>query len=128
MEYLFQLAVAEHEEGHMFETLDKIGWQHDKETTWRFDCEIHLLVMQLTYQLMKMTELDDMLSQLIRKGQISRQEALDRVLNLQKHMNDIAKKNQFLLSRLGLSHQEIKKVVAYLHGDPTCRNSWQVSG
>jgi hypothetical protein len=103
----------------------EIGWKSDKDTNWRFDCSIHSLVLQMTYQLMGMTEWDDLYSVLIRKGEITREEALHRVEKFEKYRERLLPKNNDILKKLGLNSQERKKILDFCDGPPRLRNSWQ---
>ncbi len=112
-------------EGRIVNTLEKeVGWQSDGHTNWRFDCEIHSLTIQMTYQLLGMTEWDDMYSKLVRKGEVSRQEAMTRVEKFAGYREQLKPKNEGLLKKLGLNSKERRKVLRFLDGAPRLENVW----
>lgn len=60
----------------------ELGWEgaSDATTTWRIDDAAYPLINYLYYKLVGFTEHDEMYSKMIREGQISRDEALERCL------------------------------------------------
>ncbi len=72
-------------EDQIINTLRGIGWQAEKQSTWRFDCQIHALGNYLNQQLYGFTEKDELYSRMIREGLINRQGALDKVNSAQQN-------------------------------------------
>jgi glucosamine--fructose-6-phosphate aminotransferase (isomerizing) len=58
-----------------------LGWRNPphSKTTWRSDCSMHLVKQYMYQSLLGWTKNDMILSGLVRKGQITRDEALERV-------------------------------------------------
>jgi len=61
----------------------ELGWQGAKDTTatWRVDDSMYPLIDYLYYRLVGFTEFDEHYSKLVREGQLTRGEALDRCLS-----------------------------------------------
>ncbi len=112
-------------EEEIINVLEKeIGWKSNEHTNWRFDCELHSLILQITYQILGMTEWDDMYSKLVRKGEISRQEALHRVEKFEGYRELLRPRSEEILMKLGLNSKERRKVLLFLDGPPRLRNVW----
>jgi len=61
----------------------ELGWQGAKDTTatWRVDDSMYPLIDYIYYRLVGFTEFDEHYSKLVREGQFTRREALDRCLS-----------------------------------------------
>lgn len=103
---------------------ENLDWIPNYDSAWRFDCEIHSLVLQITYQVMGMTEWDDFLSQLVRSKQISRQEAMAKVSKFENCREKLLNKNEELLKRLGLNPKEREKVLKFCESPLKLENTW----
>ena len=70
----------EWDEEELQEVLHKVGWEQPGEcvTTWRADCELEEIKNTLFQYLYGMTHVDVFLSNLIREGKISRNDALEK--------------------------------------------------
>ncbi len=65
----------------------ELGWENPphSKTTWRSDCTMHIVKQYMYKELLGFTKNDLMLSKLIREGEITRDEALERL----EHENDL---------------------------------------
>jgi hypothetical protein len=103
----------------------ELNWQSKGgQNAWRFDCQIHALVNRMVYQILGMTEKDELYSKMIREGQINREEALLRIKDYYKEQENELQIIGNLLNRLGLNVKEEKKIMAFCQGDVRLRNSW----
>jgi len=101
-----------------------LGWRQTAESSWRFDCHIHALVNLMVYQLIGMTEKDELYSRQIREGKLTREQALIRIEQANKNRTkelDIAEK---VLNHMGLNKEEKKKILDFCSGPPKLENRW----
>lgn len=88
------------------------GWQPPSgDDTWRFDCKIHALVDYMTTGLCGFNEKHDLYSKQIRQGQLTRDEALQRLANYkakQKQRNQVV---QEVFEILELSKQQQEAIM-----------------
>jgi hypothetical protein len=70
-----------YKEEKITKSLEKIGWKKsaDNKSPWRFDCEIDSLKNYLYQKLIGANEKDDLFSQNIRRGLMTREEAIARL-------------------------------------------------
>ena len=94
-------------------------WNH-AGSGWRFDCLIHSVVLLLSRVVLGMTEYDDYYSNLVRKGQMSREQALGKLKEFEKDLDELRAQSESTLKRLGLDKDEVGKVLNYLDapGEP----------
>jgi len=87
---------------------DKLHWKKNPsiKSKWRGDCDIALLKLHLYQRYLGFNDKDDALSDLIRDGQITRQEALDR-LDDETFIPEEAIK--FVLDKIGIEYAKFKK-------------------
>jgi len=71
----------------------KLGWEKPKnvKSSWRFDCLIHYFKDYVYLKLVGFTERDELLSNMIREGLISRKEALLRLTGEYENLQSIGK-------------------------------------
>ena len=96
------------EESEIISKIKKeLGWKKnpDTESTWRGDCAVALLKLYLYKKILGFNDKDDGLSSLIRDGQISREEALER-LSQEGEIPEEAIKEIF--DKLGLNYSDLK--------------------
>ena len=85
--------------------LKNIGWEkaEDNKSPWRFDCEINALKNYLYEKLIGANEKDELFSQNIRRGLMTREEAVKRLhegdINI-RIVERVLKKNDMNLSDL----------------------------
>ena len=104
---------------------EKLNWQHKSgQSSWRFDCQIHALVNRMVYQLLGMTEKDELYSKLVREGQITREEALARIGANEDEKDHELKIIDTVLARMELNEQESNIIRRFCQGDPKLKNSW----
>jgi len=89
---------------------DKLNWREtpDAKSTWRGDCGIALLKLYLWKTIFGFSDRDVGLSHLIRDGQISREEALERI---EKEGNVSEEVVKAILDKLGLEFSALKVVL-----------------
>jgi len=104
----------------------ELNWQHKNgQNSWRFDCQIHALVNRMVYQILGMTEKDELFSKLVREGQISREEALERIrINIEEQEIELQIIDK-VLDRMELNLKEKDKIRKFCQGPPILKNSWQ---
>ena len=104
---------------------DELSWQQKEgQSSWRFDCQIHALVNAMVYNLLGMTEKDELYSKMIREGTLTRDEALQKVTRSEEEIStelQIAKK---VLDRLQLDLPEKEKIIRFCNGLPKLKNTW----
>jgi hypothetical protein len=88
---------------------NNLNWEKhpDIESTWRGDCDIALLKLYLYKSILGFNDKDDGLSDLIRDGQITREEALER-LESEKVSDKVIKQ---ILEELDLDFDELRKAI-----------------
>jgi len=92
----------------------EVGWEHPSGNyPWRFDCLIHPVVEQMTFNLLGMTEKDDLFSVLIREGQMDRREALTILESWEGRRKEQLPLIEGVLKRLGLDVAERSRVLRY---------------
>ncbi len=86
---------------------NELSWEEnpDAGSTWRGDCIVALLKLYLYKKTLGFNDKDDGLSCLIRDGQVSRQEALERV-NKEGEISEALIKSVF--DKLGLNYSDLK--------------------
>ena len=105
---------------------EKLNWQHKSgQSSWRFDCQIHALVNRMVYQLLGMTEKDELYSKLVREGQITREEALARIGANEEEKDHELKIIDKVLARMELNEKESNIIRRFCQGDPVLKNSWE---
>lgn len=104
---------------------NKLNWKHkDGQSAWRFDCQIHALVNRMVFQLLGMTEKDELYSKMIREGQIDRATALEKIqANIEEQGMELQIIEK-LLGRIELEEGEKSKILAFCHGQPKMENRW----
>ncbi|MBU0519523.1 ATPase [bacterium] len=87
---------------------EELEWDFPKDlqSTWRFDCEIAHLKDYMYKMTLGMTEKDDFYAKLIREGQISRYEAIQRLEKENRIPIDRVNK---LLEKVDLKHLQITR-------------------
>lgn len=99
------------DEDKIVDTLEnQLDWQRNESTgsTWRGDCEVALLKQYLYIETLGYNEKDDSLSDLIRDGQISRQEALRRLNEEQFISEDVIRD---IVEKNGIDYTHFSRVV-----------------
>lgn len=81
------------------------------KSTWRGDCDVALLKLYLYKHILGFNDKDDGLSDLIRDGQISREDALRRIED-ESYAPDIVIKNLF--DRINLNHGSFESALEKL--------------
>ena len=103
----------------------KLNWQHkNSKSSWRFDCQIHALVNCMVYQLLGMTEKDELYSKLVREGQITREQALDRISANEQEKKVELEIVEKVMDRMLLTSQEKITIRSFCQGPPRLKNSW----
>jgi len=77
-------------------------------STWRFDCEIHAVLEYMLEKRFGFTEKDEFYSEAIRNGEMSREEALER-LRLERDPKVISRRRAIMhkvFDKLNLSEKE----------------------
>lgn len=99
------------EEDVMSTIKNKLSWKRrpDTKSTWRGDCDVALLKLYLYKKTLGFNDNDDGLSSLIRDGQISREEALNR---LEKEGDVPEEVIAEILDRIGLSYSSLEAALA----------------
>ena len=78
----------------------ELGWDYPRDLgSWRFDCRVGLLKTFMLTKTIKMTERDDFFAKMIREGQVTRDDALQR---LQKENELHMDKIQLFLNEQGI--------------------------
>lgn len=104
---------------------EKLNWEHKVgQSSWRFDCQIHALVNRMVYQLLGMTEKDELYSKLVREGQMSRDEALECVRANEDEKDQELKIIDKVLARMELNEEEKGLIRRFCQGAPRLKNSW----
>ncbi len=104
---------------------NELNWQQKEgRSSWRFDCQIHALVNRMTYQLLGMTEKDELYSKLIREGQITRTQALKKIRANEEEKDVELEIIEKVLGTLQLSKQEKDKILSFCQDPPKLRNNW----
>jgi len=104
---------------------DRLEWRHQAgQSTWRFDCQIHALVNRMTYRLIGMTEKDELYSKMIREGQISRYEALEKISGKGMDAEQEKRVINAVLDRLQLNEKEKGKILRFCYGVSETGNAW----
>lgn len=102
------------EEKVIVSTLEnRLNWKKNSmvKSTWRGDCDIALLKLYLYKHILGFNDKDDGLSDLIRDGQITREQALSRIED-ESHVPDIVIKNLF--GRIGLDYKDFESALEKL--------------
>lgn len=89
---------------------NELDWKgaSDTSTTWRVDDGAYPLINYIYYKLVGFTEHDEIYSKMIRAGQISREEALERCLSDQKpRIPSIMR----ILEELGVTKEQLDEVL-----------------
>jgi hypothetical protein len=100
------------DEKEVVETIrEKLGWQSPGygKSTWRTDCKISILKNYLYREIIGFNDKEDGLSCLVRAGQITRDEALERSIRENEISEDLIA--QFV-AELGLRYSDIKSALA----------------
>ncbi|HLP44952.1 MAG TPA: hypothetical protein VK469_03350 [Candidatus Kapabacteria bacterium] len=103
------------EESKIIGTIENVlGWQKNSQTgsTWRGDCDIALLKLYLYKKLLGYNDKDDSLSDLIRDGQMTREEALRR-LAAEQYISESAIKN--VVEKNGIDYGYFEDVMRRLN-------------
>ncbi|NTW49197.1 MAG: hypothetical protein HGB19_05590 [Chlorobiales bacterium] len=103
------------EEKEIVSTLEnRLNWKKNSmvKSTWRGDCDVALLKLYLYKHILGFNDKDDGLSDLIRDGQLSREEALNRIEE-ESYVPDIAIKNIF--DRLKLNYGDFETALEKLN-------------
>ena len=104
---------------------EELNWQHKEgQSSWRFDCQIHALLNRMVFQLIGMTEKDELYSKLIREGQITRGEAMERITGNDDEQVKELKIIDKVLARMELNEQESGLIRRFCQGAPRLKNSW----
>ncbi len=104
---------------------DELSWQKKEgQSSWRFDCQIHALVNALVYNLLGMTEKDELYSKLIREEKMTRYEALEKVSRSQQEIDMELQIAEKVLDRLELAQEEKEKILHFCTGRPKLNNTW----
>lgn len=104
---------------------DELSWQQKEgQSSWRFDCQIHALVNAMVYNLLGMTEKDELYSKMIREGTITRDEALQKITRSQQEIDTELEIAGKVLDRLQLDVSEKEKIVRFCSGRPKLKNTW----
>lgn len=92
---------------------NELDWKKNPntESTWRGDCYIALLKLDLYKKTLGFNDKDDGLSDLIRDKQISREEALER---LSKEQEISEESHAELFEKIGLDYSDLKSVLEKL--------------
>lgn len=99
------------EEKNIVDTIeDKLGWIKNGKTgsTWRGDCDIALLKLYLYKKMLGFNDKDDSLSDLVRDGQITREEALQRLYGEQYISKSIIKN---IMKKNDISYAYFQEVI-----------------
>jgi hypothetical protein len=102
------------EEKKIIDTIEnELGWSKNNQTgsTWRGDCNIALLKLYLYKTLLGYNDKDDSLSDLIRDGQITREEALQR-LEGEQYISESVIKN--IMKKYGINYLFFQNVIGGL--------------
>ena len=103
----------------------KLSWQHKSgQSSWRFDCQIHALVNRMVYQLLGLTEKDELYSKLIREGQITREQALKKILANEDEKEIELEIIDKVLAKMELGEQDKDTIRRFCQGPPKLNNSW----
>lgn len=126
---IMQINFFDYEEWNEKKILDviqnKLQCQQKKgQSSWRFDCQIHALVNRMTYQIMGMTEKDELYSKMIREGQITREQALEKIKVVSDEQEMELNIIETVLSRMELNAKEKDKIRKFCQGPPKLKNSW----
>jgi len=97
-------------EKEILSTITKIGWRGAEDTTatWRIDDMMYPLIDYIYLRLVGFNEFDEFYSKLVREGQISREEALERCLSDRIPRPTIL---SYLLEKLDVSKEELDEVL-----------------
>lgn len=89
---------------------NELGWIKNSQTgsTWRSDCDIALLKLYLYKKFLGFNDKDDSLSDLIRDGQITRDEALQR-LEAEQYISESVIKN--IVEKNGMDFDYFQEVI-----------------
>ncbi len=91
---------------------NKLDWKAGDHTSssWRSDCQIHVIRQYLYREMLGFTKNDDMLACLIREGHISREEAIQRLESENQISEDYLTE---VLAGMGLDFQDLKAAVEH---------------
>ncbi|MFV0266018.1 MAG: hypothetical protein ACK5HT_02675 [Draconibacterium sp.] len=105
----------------------ELGWkQKENQSSWRFDCQIHALVNSMVYNMLGMTEKDELYSKMIREGMMTREEALERIYRSKEDIATELMVAEKVLNRMGMTDNEKKKIIQFCKGEPKLKNDWVV--
>ena len=84
----------------------ELNWRQNPDTrsSWRGDCDIAVLKAYLYRETLGFNDIDDILSELVRDGQISREEALERATKQEQIPEDAVVK---VFDKLGLDYADL---------------------
>jgi len=90
---------------------EKLNWKKypGLRSNYRGDCEIGIIRQLLYYKLLGYNDKDDHLSCLIRNGQLTRDEALNRIDNEHYVPKEVLEK---ICSKLGISYKKLEKILS----------------
>ena len=96
-----------HEREIISTIMDKLEWKKNpnSKSTWRGDCDIALLKSYFYKITLGFNDYDDYLSSLVRDGQISREEALERLTKKGSVPKNLIKS---ILAKLGVNYSEFR--------------------
>lgn len=90
--------------------VNELNWEKNQNLTssWRFDCEIHAVLEYMLQRKFGFTERDEFYSEAIRNGDMSREEALERLTKEQnlKALRERHATMDRVFEKLGLSEKE----------------------
>jgi hypothetical protein len=94
---------------------NELGWQKNNQTgsTWRGDCDIALLKLYLYKRLLGYNDKDDAFSDLIRDGQLTRDEALSRLTDEQQ-ISEIAIRE--IVAKNGIDYGDFSEIIDNVKG------------
>jgi hypothetical protein len=103
------------DETKILDTIEnELGWRKNSQTgsTWRGDCDIALLKLYLYKKSLGYNDKDDSLSDLIRDGQITREDALRR-LEVEQYISESVIKN--IVEKNGINYGCFQEVIRGLN-------------
>ena len=89
---------------------NEMGWSKDSRSTsgWRGDCDVAILKLYVYYEIFGWNDKVFNLSNLLRDGQMDRNEALERLARDEQVSDDIVKK---FLDEIGVNFSDFKNAV-----------------
>jgi hypothetical protein len=117
---------CEWDEALILNTLQReCGWISGDDSTWRFDCKIHVLLNAMMMKLYGFTEHDELYSKLIREGKMLRDDALDRLQRMQQSIKENESQLEEAIFSIGLRDDEAYKIKEYCLSEGIVGDQWR---